>query len=466
MKIYTFYNGHHIDKDTFNQIVEKLSMEGFDPVIYNWSKQISKKIGKVFDVDFYNRILYLEQNEGIYKIDDLMVAEAFIRDEDIFLWFYQSEFYDELFPYSYIKSGMTICKLSNKTTENDYNLADFIRIVSDECIKSSHFTRYLDSYELKELKAWTIHSEKEIFVSKDGYEYSETLIKEFKEVDYTHEDVELSQLFIDSKIKNLILLIAKNVKIRKDDVVDKLGRYNAVNHIKVLQDKNSIHVEKLIHCSESKQDLITITNESLIDENILLSQKCSICNKLFENEEITEVYSLKPSLIKLLTSSHWMTVLVTELLIQCGVDKQRIIWGLLDKSDEIDIAFVYKNRFHVVELKDGDFEVGHAYALNYRSKKFEADQIIIVTTGKVSSEAKTLFLNVHDKEIEQDAMIEDDFFRKNRTLPIYIENFSGSHRSLEGFVVASNKYEVEDVLQRFKRITNIDLSFLLFGNDE
>jgi hypothetical protein len=93
-----------------------------------------------------------------------------------------------------------------------------------------------------------------------------------------------------------------------------------------------------------------------------------------------------------------MTVIVTDVLIDAGVQINGIAWGLQSGTDEIDIVcFLYFDVW-VFELKDREFGAGDAHPFNYRRSLLKADEAFIVTTEKVSADAKAIFMELSEQK--------------------------------------------------------------------
>jgi len=456
---YVVHNGHHINDRTFKRIVKVLSVKGYKPMIFGLYEELTEELGVSTNLDSYNNILYKDGLNESFDGEDLLVAEGFTKEGEVFMWFYQSELYEEINRGdSSIESGMTICCITKNSHSKSLN--EFVSIVYKECISSDHFKSYLNTKELEGLSNWEDPYD---YIGLNEYDFNsidfKTAVK-YTKVDYSLVDIEFSKLMVNDKIKKIVMLIAKNMKIRKEDIVDKLTEEGIDENIKILLDNNALNIENLIQCMKTKKHIATITQNGANSEKGMENFSCPYCNKSFVNEKLTNVYSLKKNVSKLVKSSQWMTVLVTDLLVKLGVDKRNILWSITDKSDEVDIAFRYKGSLFLVELKDKDFDIGHAYALNYRALKFNADYIMIITTGKVSEESKSLFFNV---EQSKDRRLEEvyDTDSEEESLPIYVENFNGRIESLSEFVVRSRASSLFTMISEFKRVTNLNLDFLI-----
>ncbi len=108
----------------------------------------------------------------------------------------------------------------------------------------------------------------------------------------------------------------------------------------------------------------------------------------------------------MIKSSHWMTVWLTQQLMQQGIPEKDVIWGLTEDGEEVDLVVLMLEKVIFFELKDGDFEAGHAQRFHHRKVKFNADKLAILVTGRVSDPAKKVFA---------------DFDPKDSAHPIYIE---------------------------------------------
>lgn len=456
-----------VDKDGFNQIVSKLYGHGYKGVIYEFAYGLSEKLNLNFEIESFSDIVYGYENHDFDDEDYWLLAEAVTKDEDLFLIFYQEEFYDELNPHSYIKSGITLYRISLRESIGDGNMKHLANLIG-EYLNDYHKDEDVSEENRIETLKWSEVYEGEIIMDENHYGYKDSVVKDYSLPTYSREEHRNSLILNDYESREVIKFIKQSKKIRRDDLLDKFQDRDINIILSSLEEFKAINNEVLIQCRKSNKHLATLAyNDKNSDK--LSGIKCAHCGRKFKDEIVTNVYSLDQKFSELLKESHWMTILVTEDLINIGVDRNQIVWGLKDKSDEIDIAFIHKSQFFIVELKDSDFDVGHAYKLNYRSLKFKADYTVICVTGKISDESKELFDSVYEKELEQSEMIGDPSFYKSKNPPIYIENYIGdthpidSELSLQSITIASNNVEAEEVLNRFRSITGINLETLIYN---
>jgi hypothetical protein len=70
---------------------------------------------------------------------------------------------------------------------------------------------------------------------------------------------------------------------------------------------------------------------------------------------------------------------------------ESILWNIADQSEEVDIAAEHLDDLWMFELKDREFGAGDAYPFNYRRVRYQTEKAIIVTTERVSKDAKNVF---------------------------------------------------------------------------
>jgi hypothetical protein len=86
-----------------------------------------------------------------------------------------------------------------------------------------------------------------------------------------------------------------------------------------------------------------------------------------------------------------MTVWVTAKLEELDVPLTAVLWNLAESGEEVDILVDFMDRLWIIELKDREFGAGDAHPFNYRRVRYRADAAIVVTTEKVSPDAKRVF---------------------------------------------------------------------------
>ncbi len=129
-------------------------------------------------------------------------------------------------------------------------------------------------------------------------------------------------------------------------------------------------------------------------------------------EVLSEGYSVSELGQNMIRKSHWMTVWVTALLAKLGVSEDAILWNVTEDGEEVDLLMELLGQVWIFELKDRGFGAGDATALNYRRVRYEATRTVIVTTEKVSNDAKRVF-----KDLQRESVTR----RRGGEAPVYVE---------------------------------------------
>lgn len=161
--------------------------------------------------------------------------------------------------------------------------------------------------------------------------------------------------------------------------------------LRSLQESGCVKTEYLLECRKNNTPLTRLANKEELQKDEIAKLRCGTCNATFEQELLSEGYSLSDLGRRLIQKSHWMTEWVTSKLNEIGIPQESILWSVTQSGEEIDIVARVLDQLWIFELKDREFGSGDAHPFNYRKVRYEADKAIIVTTDKVSKDAKRVF---------------------------------------------------------------------------
>ena len=95
-----------------------------------------------------------------------------------------------------------------------------------------------------------------------------------------------------------------------------------------------------------------------------------------------------------------------------------ILWNLAETGEEVDLLVEFMGELWILELKDREFGSGDAHPLNYRQVRYKATKAIVITTDKVSKDARRVFEDLAKE-------------RSGRAgVPIYIEGLNSVRDAL------------------------------------
>lgn len=212
-----------------------------------------------------------------------------------------------------------------------------------------------------------------------------------KNPDYSSEELRAARLLVGSDARNFVLQLAKIGKVRETDA--KLP----TALIEQLQAEHLLSKEYLVLCKKDSHTLCQVANADDLKEIVSGKFVCTTCGRKFSDETVLEIFAQTPFGKQLVSSSRWMTIWITDLLIQAGLSKETIAWSATSGDDEIDIMTDELGLRIFFELKDREFGLGDAYPFSYRMDRYGGDVGVVVSTDKIAEKAYKFFREQQSK---------------------------------------------------------------------
>lgn len=203
----------------------------------------------------------------------------------------------------------------------------------------------------------------------------------------------------------------------------------------------------IIICKKNSMAIASVESKEEITGENVIRLSCPHCSRKFSEETIKESFVLSELGRKMNDGSHWMTVLITNTLLESGIPEKSIIWNLTEDSEEVDCVVQFLDKTWIFELKDRNFESGDAHPLSYRAVKFKANKIVIFTTGNVTKEARKVF---------QDLSLQS--YNKVGGVPLYIEGVPSLKPAIDTLIKNETLLHVQDKARKISQITGVDCS--------
>lgn len=146
---------------------------------------------------------------------------------------------------------------------------------------------------------------------------------------------------------------------------------------------------------------------------------------------------------QLLRGNDWMTIWLVNILIKNRVSRNEIIAKIQDGSEEVDVAIGLGGKTWVFELKGKIFETGDAHRLLARRARFKPDQFIIITTDKVSPDAKRII---------------DEVQKPGEVYPVLIEGLENVEDILSKLISNTLLNEAMEKCHELSKRMNINLT--------
>lgn len=253
-----------------------------------------------------------------------------------------------------------------------------------------------------------------------GDEASEDV--KFASVEMSTELLEASSVLEDREIREVAIEISKAGVAREADILkSSKKRKTTEEHLGSLLNHEILEASYILECKKTGHQLLKMDDPKRVEEKAVSELLCPHCSNAFSEEEVNRNFSLSEKGKSLIRSSHWQTIVVTGALLERDIPKDSILWNISDSGEEVDILAEVMDELWIFELKDREFGSGDAYPLNYRLTRYDANRTFIVTTDKVSKDAKKVLT-----ELEKRSMSHRD-----RSQIIYIEGHDKLEKSFD-----------------------------------
>ncbi len=244
---------------------------------------------------------------------------------------------------------------------------------------------------------------------------------QFTPAELTSEAIIAAQILSNKPYRETLIELSRAGFVRERDI---LGRKNKTHDdvrdsINKLRESGLLSAEYLLECKRTATPLTRLKDPSQLEVPEVKNLVCPSCNSTFSQEAISEGYSLSELGRQMSRQSHWMTIWVTDLLLKLGVPQGSILWNVSEDGGEVDLLVSLLEQLWIFELKDREFGAGDAYPLNYRQVRYKANKAIIITTEKVSRDAKRVF-----EELAREAR------RPEQSGLVYVEGLDSAEKIL------------------------------------
>lgn len=209
-----------------------------------------------------------------------------------------------------------------------------------------------------------------------------------KPAEYSEQESSGARLLVDPNVKMVMRRLAQLGRIRSVDAAAAEADDAMTNP---LVEAELLRKEYLVLCKNDSHTICVVENRGDLDSGDAGRLICSDCGRPFSEELVQEIFSLTQSGKALLDGSRWMTIWITDILVEAGIPKDEIKWNPSIHEDELDILTEAFGPRVLFELKDREFGLGDAYPFAFRVVRYGGDYGVVVTTEKVEGEAQKFF---------------------------------------------------------------------------
>lgn len=210
------------------------------------------------------------------------------------------------------------------------------------------------------------------------------------------QEVDAAEVLSDKVARQTLISVSQAGFAREQDILgrNKRNRDNVFDGIAKLKEAKLIETQYLLECSKTGGRLARVSDRSQLESSEIAAFTCPSCGLSFTDENVAEGYLVSDLGLRLARQSQWMTLWVTNLLVSLGIPLDSILWNISEHGEEVDILVQYLDQLWMFELKDREFGAGDAHPMNYRRGLYNASKGIVVTTDRVSQDARRVLNEV------------------------------------------------------------------------
>lgn len=211
--------------------------------------------------------------------------------------------------------------------------------------------------------------------------------------EYGPEEVEAALLLVEDEPRSLLTRFATRRGTRREDAHD-LSSEAVVSN---LRNAGLLRDEYLVLCKQDSRTICAVPDRDAL-EAMDPSFVCPTCGRAINAELVKEILAVTDLGKRLLDGSRWMSIWITELLVDEGIQRSDIRWGTSRDGEELDLMVEPFNIKTFFELKDREFGLGDSYPFVHRVARFGGRMGVVATMDKVASDAKKFFEEQQERD--------------------------------------------------------------------
>lgn len=351
---------------------------------------------------------------------------------------------------SYIELGEVYSSQSGEAND------EFNKFIAHcmECAKK-HFSKHVDK---KAIVASEVVASKSLEEILKGTSIQK--VPPFKLAIIPGECIEILKLFSNKEVRDVVVNISISKTVRHDDLERSLQEIESGVRVEHLVDKGVVRATRMVECKRHNRAILKSVGDEFFGHAIARSLECPHCGSKLDDEREVVAYALSALADDMNRANKWLTLLTTMKLIEIGVPINAIWWNLEEGGGEIDILVYLNEQIWVFEVKDKEFGAGDAYPFNHRRGRYNATKSIVITTEKVSSDAKEAFKEAVGQQSGR-------LYSSDRGLPepVYIEGLENLEQSLRELVRMASYELAKRLLFPLEQTSGYRFSDLIMGKD-
>jgi hypothetical protein len=434
-----------LESSDLQEVLLRLSKKDWKPVLLESQRTILELAG------VQDRVVLPIRDPRAYGPrvpPGLLTGDVFFRDSDVYYLLTHHEEMDFTYHGRYMirqghgaPPGLELGIITSDANTAEQKLQGFASNLQQIIMSSidGRKTRHMQ-FEWKELEEGTPRLDS---IAKTEAEQSDV---KFERPQIEPQELAAAGALSSEPTRRTLVELSQAGFARARDILSRKGKQHEELQTAIdnLKKHGLVNVEYLLECKQSGMPLTRLAAKDQLENPATGGLRCPRCNTQFKDESLSEGYSVSELGRRLSQRSNWMTIWVTDKLCEVGVPLNAILWNLSETGEEVDILVESLGELWIFELKDREFGSGDAHPLNYRQVRYKATKAIIVTTEKVSKDARRVFEDLAKER------------SKRGRIPTYVEGLDAVHDALEKEISAASLRYANQKLSTLTELSGYD----------
>jgi hypothetical protein len=206
--------------------------------------------------------------------------------------------------------------------------------------------------------------------------------------------------------------------------------------LSMLQTAGLVQKEHVVICKRTSGLVNRVPSRELLERLDEQGVRCGSCGRSLTDERLDELIAPTELGKQLLDHGRWMAALLIEELDRLGIPRDKVLLEFRESSEEVDAFIDIDGSLVMIELKDKEFSMGHAYPLSGRIAMYHPKHVLIVSRDKVAPDVRSYF-----ERTKPEARLS------------YVEELSMLPQELETLINLARSSKVETLLEYFNPLT-------------
>jgi|GEM_PF-4608832 len=206
--------------------------------------------------------------------------------------------------------------------------------------------------------------------------------------------------------------------------------------LRLLQTAGLVQKEHVVICKRTSGLVNRLPSRELLERLDEQGVRCGSCGRLLTDERLDELIAPTDLGKQLLDHGRWMAAVLIEELDRLGIPREKVLLEFRESSEEVDAFVDIDGSLVMIELKDKEFSMGHAYPLSGRIAMYHPKYVLIVSRDKVAPDVRSYF-----ERTKPEARLS------------YVEELTALPQELEILANLARSSKVETLLEYFNPLT-------------